>query len=310
MTLFNPNLVSAADNYTLLEPSVLPGNPTSVANFTQYAGYAYQTFLAVVVIIAIVMLTISGVQYIISPAAGGKKEALDRAYTAIIGLFLVLVSYLILNTINPKLVRPSLTIDANNNEVGGPGVIPQPTNTNTEDDGSYTGATPPVDNGDRGARVQKDPNKFDGPEGKYGNIPSNEFEARKEISDKSNGEIMINDSGECSGSSPRGCRTYVGGLEETQVNGLMEMHSSLKEGNGGNPVNLTINGAAEQGGHSDISTHYSGNAIDIAPSEYNPQINDYIKKNPDKIAFAQYEIKGQNGATGDHWHIEFKWDHV
>lgn len=96
--------------YQLLEKTFLPGNQEYISTFGEYAGLAFQTFLMVVIVLAIGMLTVSGLQYIISPAAGGKEEATKRIWAAITGLLIALSAYLILNTINPNLVGASLDL--------------------------------------------------------------------------------------------------------------------------------------------------------------------------------------------------------
>lgn len=123
--LIVPTAAMAEEDYTLLEPSVLPGDQTSTT-FENYVEQGFRTFLAVVVIIAIVMLTASGLQYIISGSGGGKGEAKTRALAAILGLLIALSAYLILRTINPDLVDLTLDIANRGGEAGRAGVVAQP----------------------------------------------------------------------------------------------------------------------------------------------------------------------------------------
>ena len=65
------------------------------------------------VALAILMIVVGGVQYTISWASSSAKgEAKTRIFSAIGGLVLALLSYLILQTINPALVTPSFIPDA------------------------------------------------------------------------------------------------------------------------------------------------------------------------------------------------------
>jgi len=117
-----------AQDYTLLEPSVLSAGQTTdgKVDFATYIKSGFKTFLAVVVIIAIVMLTASGLQYITAGSGGGKGEAKNRALAAILGLLIDLSAYLILRTINPDLV--DLTLDVNDQPRDGGRDISAPTN--------------------------------------------------------------------------------------------------------------------------------------------------------------------------------------
>ncbi len=72
----------------------------------EYISGLYKYLLAIVGVLAGIMLTIGGVQYLI---AAGNKSAIDAALKrikgALIGLVIALGSYVILFTINPELVR-------------------------------------------------------------------------------------------------------------------------------------------------------------------------------------------------------------
>jgi len=79
--------------------------------FTDYLNDVYRFAIVFAAIIAVVIITISGFQYIL---AGGNVSAVETAKNnntqAILGLLLVLASYLILYTINPDLVTKGLQI--------------------------------------------------------------------------------------------------------------------------------------------------------------------------------------------------------
>jgi hypothetical protein len=77
----------------------------------QYLGRVYTLILSVSALLAFFMLIVGGVQYTyiaLSPSA--KGEAKSRIQNALLGLLIVFGAYLILNTINPDLVRGDLVI--------------------------------------------------------------------------------------------------------------------------------------------------------------------------------------------------------
>ncbi len=59
-------------------------------------------------ILAVIMLMWGGIQYMTSEAIGGKEAAKSRIWSAIIGLILVLMSWLIIFTINPQILNLNL----------------------------------------------------------------------------------------------------------------------------------------------------------------------------------------------------------
>lgn len=90
--------------YIPLEP--LPGM-TEGAEITptNYFIAAYWMILGLAIAGSILMIIVGGVEYTLTWASDSKKtDAKNRIENAIIGLILALTSYLILNTINPKLV--------------------------------------------------------------------------------------------------------------------------------------------------------------------------------------------------------------
>lgn len=71
-----------------------------------YLAGMYRLIIALGAAVAVLMGIVGGMQYIASGITPGKKnEAKDRISNAVIGLVIVLTSYLILNTIDPKLVK-------------------------------------------------------------------------------------------------------------------------------------------------------------------------------------------------------------
>jgi flagellar biosynthesis chaperone FliJ len=125
----NPLAVSAAnpDQYTLLEP--LPciegvdtgckaGELQSSIDINSYILYVYNLALAAAVFLAIVMIIWGGFEYITSEVPFIKSDGKSKIENAIFGLIMVLVSYLILQTIDPRLVNVDSQLPAIKPNVG------------------------------------------------------------------------------------------------------------------------------------------------------------------------------------------------
>lgn len=85
--------------------SIAFGGQRSFANIGEYIRVVYSYSIRVVGILATVMIIIAGIQWVTSGGSSDKiTSAKKRIGGALIGLFLVYLSYTILNTINPSLV--------------------------------------------------------------------------------------------------------------------------------------------------------------------------------------------------------------
>jgi hypothetical protein len=85
----------------------VPGGPTSgeLVTLTQYIRYLYLFGLGAVGIAALGALVIGGFMYMLSDTVTSKDKAKEYIWGALSGLVLGLAAYLILNTINPDLVK-------------------------------------------------------------------------------------------------------------------------------------------------------------------------------------------------------------
>ena len=96
--------------YTPLEP--LPGvdytNVVTPNGLGPIINIIFNIIIRVGALLAVLMLTIGGVQYMISGTAGGKNQGIARAKAALWGILLIAASWLILNTINPNLLSFNL----------------------------------------------------------------------------------------------------------------------------------------------------------------------------------------------------------
>lgn len=96
--------------YTPLEP--IPGVTTGVngtnLDFPTLLGNIYKIVITIGALFSVLMLTISGVRYMLSDVVTDKERAKKRITACLYGLVLIAASWLILNTINPQLVRFNL----------------------------------------------------------------------------------------------------------------------------------------------------------------------------------------------------------
>lgn len=115
---------ASGSSYTLLEP--LPcvngttadtqtpncvGGKVSSFEIDYYIKYAFRLAIALAAFAAVVMFTYGGFEYMMSETSvSNQKTAKDRMQNAILGLLAVLSSYVILNTIDPRLVNVTTTI--------------------------------------------------------------------------------------------------------------------------------------------------------------------------------------------------------
>jgi uncharacterized YccA/Bax inhibitor family protein len=92
------------DSYTFLEPI---GEISTVdASGPEYFTIVYNTALTITVALALIMIVVAGVEYTTSWASpSAKGVAKTRIASAIGGLILALISYLLLSTINPDLLK-------------------------------------------------------------------------------------------------------------------------------------------------------------------------------------------------------------
>ncbi len=74
-------------------------------NFQQYISYAMNLLIALASVAAVFMIVWGGFKYMTSTIVSGKSDGLKKVQDAIWGLLLILSSYLILKTIDPRLVQ-------------------------------------------------------------------------------------------------------------------------------------------------------------------------------------------------------------
>lgn len=118
---------SSSGNYTLLEPlpCVPTGNSTtctsggqdysqgsymSSVDFQTYVQYFFNLMIALSAAAAVFMIAIGGIQYMTTDSWQGKGDGKERVKNAVVGLLMVLCSYLILRTVDPRLVAIPATL--------------------------------------------------------------------------------------------------------------------------------------------------------------------------------------------------------
>ena len=112
---------STAQEYKLLEP--LPciegtgnnckgGEVIKKINLDTYIGYVFKFSIALAAFLAVIMIIWGGVEYMGSEVPFIKSNGKQRIWNAITGLLMVLASYLILATIDPRLVEINTKIEA------------------------------------------------------------------------------------------------------------------------------------------------------------------------------------------------------
>ncbi len=99
--------------YTLLAP--MPGLlGTTIDTRTglgTYLNTLYTAGIAIATGLAVLMIIFGGIQYVSSDAIGGKSDGKGKIQDAILGLLLAFMSYIILNTLNPDLLKNDLTLE-------------------------------------------------------------------------------------------------------------------------------------------------------------------------------------------------------
>ncbi len=110
--LLAQHVFAAPVQYVPLAP--LPGigeGGTAAPNLTQYLVLVFKLAIGLAAMLAVVMITIGGFEYMTSETFSGKGDGKKRIENAIYGLLLAIASWLILYTINPKLTEFNFSVD-------------------------------------------------------------------------------------------------------------------------------------------------------------------------------------------------------
>jgi hypothetical protein len=107
---FSSNLTDGTNNV------ITKGDRIAIADvkglqFGDMVNSLFQISLGILMVLAVVMIVIAGVQYMTTESIYGKGDAKGRITNAITGLILALGIFVILNTINPKLLEVNFGVD-------------------------------------------------------------------------------------------------------------------------------------------------------------------------------------------------------
>lgn len=103
--LFLIKTAHAVDGVQLLEPI---GGTTNVTCIENYIKPAFDIFLGIAAVLAIVQFAYGGFLYMMSEAVTNKGEAKGKMTAAVRGLILLLACYIILKEINPAILTSQI----------------------------------------------------------------------------------------------------------------------------------------------------------------------------------------------------------
>lgn len=89
----------------------------AICDVNGFLDFAFKLLIGISAVMLVLRLMYEGYQYVVTDVPFLKASAKSGFFTALLGLLLALSAYLILNTINPKLVNNKITIDSVNVEV-------------------------------------------------------------------------------------------------------------------------------------------------------------------------------------------------
>jgi len=97
---------SASGGYQPLSPITGPDGTVlnGSTNFSGYLQAIYRIGIGLCFVLGVIMFTWAGIEYIVSESMNTKGDAKNRMTNALIGLAIALVSYILLNTINPDIL--------------------------------------------------------------------------------------------------------------------------------------------------------------------------------------------------------------
>ncbi|MCK5021854.1 MAG: hypothetical protein KAR54_01225 [Candidatus Pacebacteria bacterium] len=104
------NATTKTVEYTLLESS-LPNIPDKTSNIGEYLQGIFILGVGLASVLAVLMIVIGGFKYMTAEASPFSiEEAKKNITNAILGLILILASWLLLNTISPDLINFNLNL--------------------------------------------------------------------------------------------------------------------------------------------------------------------------------------------------------
>ena len=267
--------------YITLEPS-LPGVGAST-NLTEYIPSMFILSIGIAAVMAFVMITFGGIMYMTSDAISGKTNGKKYVTDALLGLLLVIGAYVILNTINPKILTINLT-------------IPQPVVFGTLPSTTITVTGTTINVGGNIAGVKMSQAQIDADAQVYQDLHT------------SNSRISRY-AGPCLQGQITGCVNFNGLVEQRVVSGLSGLASTC------GTCYIKLSGGTEAG-HTPGGDHDLGLAVDILPDD---DLTATIIGGNTLVECVPYNVLGGKfvwekagsacgakvGSSGDHWHVKF-----
>ncbi len=109
LLLFLPIFVYAKETFIPLTNGGIPGIQSGTS-FNDFLNATFKLGLAVAATLAVVMITIGGLQYMTTDSIFDKSEGKEKIQNAVVGLLIALLIWLILFTINPNLLKFDINI--------------------------------------------------------------------------------------------------------------------------------------------------------------------------------------------------------
>ncbi len=315
--------------YELLAPI---GTLTGCVTIATYLKGILETIIGIAGVLAVIMIVICGIQMMASGSAAGKSAAKECITNAIFGVLLAIGSWLLLNTINPLLLKNTQSLVDPVAVVvvppAGPLIAPMPTNPGwyfryRDTNGSVNNSPRYESSGvcltkqqveiGNGSVIQNGPNGTPGCfEVRAVPQPAGEAATRNTICGNdscvgsSNSNVYINNTA-CVGSQTNGC-TNVNGYNVATINDLKGFATACA-------CKITITGGTE-GGHSSHGPNIP--VFDISKTAFIEKYvkdNSTVKKNPSfsdrasgvyfyKWLYAGYWWTDETGGSKTpHWHV-------
>lgn len=93
-----------AQNYVPLSP--LPGTgEVSTSEPAEYFRNMFRVLVGVAGVLAVIIIMFYGIQYMLSTSEGKKSTARMGISSVVFGIFIILLSYIVLSVINPDLIK-------------------------------------------------------------------------------------------------------------------------------------------------------------------------------------------------------------
>lgn len=216
-------VADTASGYVLLENSIIGGKTTDV-NPQEYLLNLYNIGIGIAGVLAVVMLVFGGIEYITSAVIDTKAEAKKRIWAALGGLLLALVSWLLLNTINTKLVTTNFQIQS----VGSAGTVAE---------GTTGGAGTTAPSGLTQEIADKQVSNFNATMANTG------------------ATIQVTSTNGCTDKNGSGCTSFAG-IQQSTLDEVKRIATDCG-------CKVTITGGTETGHEAGAASHGNGAKIDI-----------------------------------------------